>query len=288
MAAYNTAVTGHPLRMPYAAHEEAYAANPMFLWQAPVPAPEYRHSVMALWHGGYVRDLFAEHSTARGFVRLNAQKALRLVVFYLGPWLFLALLAVWFARPSRWVRLAGLGLALLLLGISQVFCFTPHYAAPGAALLAVLVVAGLRQCYALREGGRHLGRLLVTAVVLGYPLAVVLSALTDPGTPPDATHMQRADVRRQLEADGRRHLVVVRYHNPWPNGYGHEDWVFNGADIDASRVVWAREIDPAADRRLLDYFADRQAWLLEVQVDEGTYRLTPHPLRESRPCKSMR
>jgi hypothetical protein len=133
--------------------------------------------------------------------------------------------------------------------------------------------------YVFRWRGRRVGRALVCSLCLGYPLALALSALADPGTPTDATHVRRAAMRRQLERDGGKHLILVRYESPKPNGLGHEDWVFNGADIDGARVVWAREIGPEEDRRLLDYFGDRRAWLLEVRSVEGTYCLSPHPLR---------
>jgi hypothetical protein len=62
----------------------------------------------------------------------------------------------------------------------------------------------------------------------------------------------------------------VRYHgnHPWV-----QEWVFNGADIDGARVVWARELGGEADRSLLAYFADRQVWIVEPDLDPP--RLTP-------------
>jgi hypothetical protein len=279
MAAYNRAVTGDPLRMPYAVHEQTYAANPMFVWQTPGPVPEHRHRVMALFHAGWVRDLFLAHRISEGFARWAGDVLEGLVLFYLGPWLLLVLLALVHPRPAPWVGLAGAGCLLLVLGLVQVFCFAPHYAAPAVPLLAVLVVAGLRRVGAFRWRGWRLGQAFVGSLCLGYPLVLVLSALADPGTPADATHMVRAALARQLQHEGGKHLIVVRYASARPNGLGHEEWVFNGADLDGAPVVWARAIGPDEDRRLLDYFADRNAWLLEVWAVEGEYRLTPHPLR---------
>ncbi len=53
------------------------------------------------------------------------------------------------------------------------------------------------------------------------------------------------------------HLIIVRYesgHSP------HDEWVYNDADIDRAKVVWAREMDPQQNQKLLKYFANRQAW----------------------------
>jgi len=82
----------------------------------------------------------------------------------------------------------------------------------------------------------------------------------------------RRSVVQALEKQPGRHLVLLRYtpgHNP------HEEWVFNGADIDAGKIVWAREMSPEQDRPFLDYFRNRRVWLLEP--DQSPPKLSPYP-----------
>jgi hypothetical protein len=165
--------------------------------------------------------------------------------------------------------------------MTLVYCYCPHYAAPGAVLVFIVVCAGLRQLWVWRRRGRPVGRVVVWGIALGYPILALLSTILEPAIPSDATHIQRAALLRQLQEEPGQHLVLVRYLHPKEHGSGHEDWVWNEADIDASQVVWAREMNPDADRRLLAYFPDRRAWLLEVEVDKRIYRLTPHPLRDA-------
>ena len=67
-------------------------------------------------------------------------------------------------------------------------------------------------------------------------------------------------LERLTRSEGR-HLLIMRYgprHNP------HHEWVYNEADIDRAKVVWAREMDPASNEALVRYFKDRQVTLLEV------------------------
>ncbi len=52
------------------------------------------------------------------------------------------------------------------------------------------------------------------------------------------------------------------------------EWVYNRADIDAAKVVWARDMSPAENRELLDYFRDRRAWL--VEADAAPPKVTPY------------
>ena len=52
-----------------------------------------------------------------------------------------------------------------------------------------------------------------------------------------------------------------------------DEWVYNGADIDGSKVIWARDMGQQ-NAELLQYFNDRHAWLADP--DYNPPRLTPY------------
>ena len=85
--------------------------------------------------------------------------------------------------------------------------------------------------------------------------------------------VERAGLLADLKAMPGDHLVFVDY---GPNHNVHEEWVYNRADIDASRVVWARSIDSDRDRELIDYFSGRVVWYLKVDGRDPV--LKPHPM----------
>jgi hypothetical protein len=57
----------------------------------------------------------------------------------------------------------------------------------------------------------------------------------------------RARILAQLKETTVRHLVMVRY---GPGHSLHDEWVYNEANIDSAKVVWAREMDGAQNRKL--------------------------------------
>ncbi len=81
----------------------------------------------------------------------------------------------------------------------------------------------------------------------------------------------RAWVERKFASLSGEHLVLVKYS---PHHNIHEEYVYNDADIDHAKTVWAREIPGQALDPLLTYFRDRDVWVLEP--DEQPQRLYPY------------
>ena len=80
---------------------------------------------------------------------------------------------------------------------------------------------------------------------------------------PITVNTYRARIIAQLSAQPGRHLVIVRYR---PDHLPVNEWVFNGADIDQSKVAWARDMGEDQNSELIRYFKDRQVWLVEPDL----------------------
>jgi hypothetical protein len=177
----------------------------------------------------------------------------------------------WMLR-SRRTRFAA-GTALFVFAGSLTVSGThPHYIAPIAPLLFLLVVQGLRQVNLWKWRGRAWGPFLVLAVPVLQVLVFALAYVFYTSQEPPEWAAQRARFQAQLDRTPGRHLVIVRYasdHSP------HEEWVSNEADIDGAKVVWARSMGPAKDRDLLEYFGDRRSWGLIA--DREPPELVEHP-----------
>jgi hypothetical protein len=77
-----------------------------------------------------------------------------------------------------------------------------------------------------------------------------------------------------LKNEEMRHLIIVSY---GPARSGHRQWVYNEANIDAAKVVWAHEMDMIQNCKLVQYFNQRQIWSLELEEVPSIPKLKPYP-----------
>ena len=85
----------------------------------------------------------------------------------------------------------------------------------------------------------------------------------------DVNEPFRKPIEKQLDAIPGEHLVLVRYSKDHNSG---EEYVYNEADVDHAKIVWAREIPGVDLKPLLNYFHNRDVWIFEPDEDDSTVR----------------
>ena len=265
---YNWRVAQDPLQFPYLLYHREYFHYPMFAWQKAPPPLHYANPQFEAFFNGWHRNAYRLTLGAWGQRAANTF----LYCWRVLPGFLLAAPFVLFPRVlrDRQMRLPLMQAAFCLAGLLSVVWFQPHYVAPLAATFFVLLVQAMRHLRHSRLGSRPIGLFLTRLIVILGVVGVALQARH--GLPQPTWALERARIARQLEATPGQHLVVVRYsadHNP------HHEWVYNRADIDGSKVVWAREIPGRSLAPLLDYFKGRRVWWLEPDRDRP--RLDPMP-----------
>jgi hypothetical protein len=282
MAHYNYRVFGNALTLPYQVNRATYASAPVFVWQVAAPAPLYRHKVMRDFYAGWEMKDFLYAKTPAGFLHGAAKKLGILVFFFFG----IALLAplIMLPRVLRDRRLRYLLAAGAIFGIGLVLnvWFFPHYAAPFACAVYAILLQAMRHLRVWRPGSRPLGLAMVRTIPLVCLLLAGLRLYAEPlglslprwpvmwyGTAP--LGLPRAHVAAELSGHSGPQLAIIRYA---PEHAPFDDWVYNAADIDGSKIVWAREMEAGNSRDLLRYFRGRTAWL--VEPDENPPRISPY------------
>jgi len=147
---------------------------------------------------------------------------------------------------------------ILALGINFFPAFQYHYMAGVTCLFVLIGVTGLRQLTRFSALAAQIVFLLCVAQ-FGFEYGLH-AASRDPWSLALRNPERRVAVARQLAQAGGKQLVFVRY---WPRHIFQDEWVYNAADIDGARVVWARDLGAAENETLRRYYPDRTVWLLE-------------------------
>ena len=251
---FDVRVTGHPLKTPYVAYNERYLSAPNFIWERAGIMPRYDHPDFAFIYrhfrsyyfrnrvpAEFLRTVYAETvahlCTAIPRVRTGAGDSLWLLEILPFAAFLLA------AFRDRAAAAIAAALAVAWLSLLAITWFTqPHYAAPSAGLFAVAIGIGFMTLDRW-PFGEWLARAAYVAMLVVALIAMISS--WRPNGVSDRTRMAETMTRRSGP-----HLVLVS-----ENCYFY---VFNGAEIDAQRIVWARDLGDNAD--LLRYYADRSVW----------------------------
>ncbi|HLG95449.1 MAG TPA: hypothetical protein VKX49_03955 [Bryobacteraceae bacterium] len=267
--AYDQAVTGNVFRTPYAVNQAEYGWPMTLPWMHAAEA-QFRHVELRRYYD-YERDVHDRNATVLGLIKNSTLKAQEIWRFYFGPALSVPLILlplVW--RRGRLRFLLWIGVLTLLATLTEVGT-SPHYAAAATGCFVAAEVACLRELCRRAWGVRYVAAvpailLLVLAARAGLeqfhlPFTQRVNyqswCCVHPGNP------AKTQITAKLDQIGGRHLVLVR---PKTDPDNVLQWIYNDADIDNSRIVWARDMGPRENAELLRYFHDRTSWVLDPNV----------------------
>ncbi len=279
---YDYRVFGSLTTLPYTIDRNTYAIAPYYVWQHERPEPAY-HNVDMQHFYEFEAKYFRRIHSPLGFLTYTLEKAGSTFLFYAGFVLLIPLLMIRRVFLDRRIRLLVVCVLVLAAGMGIEVFLLPHYVAPFTAAFYAIGFEAMRHLRVWRPEGKPAGRALTRMMVVSCLVLAVLGACAMPLNyvpkywnviwyGPAGYGEQRAQVEASLEGLAGGQLAIVRYgpsHQPTD-----EEWVYNWADIDDSKVVWARELDPRDNIELLHDYAGRTAWLVEPDADPA--RVTPY------------
>ncbi len=249
----NKQATGNWMTLPYSVSQDQYGVPASFTFQ-PHPVP----------HHDLTREQELDYKMQRAFRAREIDTPstyfqrlvyrIRYLRFFFHPPLYLALIA--FLAGIRDYRHAWIALTLLIFALGTNFypIFLTHYIAAVACVFVLASVEGLR-ILSQWPAGAAAARALIYLCIAQFVVSYGIYAFDR-----DRNPERRIDVNRQLAKTPGKLLVLVRY---WPQHIFQDEWVYNAAEIDGARVVWARDLGDAEDQKLLHYYPDRKVLLLE-------------------------
>jgi hypothetical protein len=256
----NKRVTGEWMTSPYVLSQYQYGVPAGLTFQSiPVPHRELTP--------GQELDYKMQASFRPGGRETVGSWVMRLVTrirsyrFYFFPPLYVALagfLTTLRAPQSRY--LAGVCL-LFAVGTNFFPAFRYHYVAGIVGLFMLMAMLGLR------EASPALARWVFTFAVLHFAFwygahAVEAAPLTavDRWNGINGASSPRTVAANELNTIPGDLLVFVRY---WPGHIFQDEWVWNDADIDRARVIFARDLGDMENAELARRYQGRTLLLLE-------------------------
>jgi hypothetical protein len=240
----------------------------------------YRNPQFEDFYNGWARENYDNKWS--DVVRVTMEKVVRygLTLFSVAELLLLPALP--FVFRDRKMRLLLATLFVGALGAVVIIWSNAHYAAPLTCVIFALAVQAFRHVRTMRVRGRPVGLAVSRAVVLLLVLDPAINCfrhVCDPLLWPCQGDPSRAAIAEKLQHTPGKHLILVRYEND--NHNIHDEWVYNGADLDGAKVLWARELDAGQNAKLFAYYHDRRIWL--VTPDSDNEFLEPYTPPDSAP-----
>jgi hypothetical protein len=293
-AIQNRSVTGSWTTLPYQLSQYQYGVPAALTFQANMVPHNELTPQQELGYKSQLAFRSNGPETISSYLA-RLQYRIRYYRFFFLPPLYLAILAFFpsLRRPQfAWVAFT---LSLFALGTNFFPAFQLHYLAAVTCLFVLVSVVGLQRIYRWnRDAGLMLLFLCIAHFAFWYGMHVrdtdEVSLAARPYETWDALNHRnperRIEVNQQIAQTPGKVLVFVRY---WPQHIFQEEWVYNAADIDHARVVWARDLGEPENEKLRKYYPDRSVWLLEADARPprlSEYHETPQAFETVAPLPS--
>jgi hypothetical protein len=290
MLYYNWRGTGHALTMPYTLNQATYHLSRPLMFQKMYPPVHYNHPEMRAFYMLHELPDVLRARTVWGIEELTERHFYCYYVFYLWPLLLVFVPGLILAASSRELRIIFVAVLSMSAGLFlQIWPAHGHYAAPAAGAILLILLNALRSLAepTQRPAYRYLARAIVFGVFLWMAVPIA-DRLWNPYAIRVETKAQELEIPRQIKGatlqsrfnrlPGQQ-LVLVHYRL---REVADQDWIYNAADIDSSKVVWARDMGREANEELLRYYPNRQVWYVDrgansLPVPYSLYLSLTHP-----------
>ncbi len=267
--AQNKSVTGSWTTLPYQLSQYQYGVPAALTFQA-TPRPHLPLTPEQQMDYRMQSSFLGASSETLSSFLLRLEFRVRYYRFFFLPALYLVL-PLFLVSIRQWKLLwVFLTLSLFALGINFFPAYQLHYAAACVCLMILAAVVGLQKLAAAkREAARIVLFLCAAHFLFWYGAHLFENSSLSRAVLPFETWdginhrnpQRRIYVAHQLDKIPGELLVFVHYQHP--QHPFQDEWVYNAADIDSARIVWARDLGEEENAKLKQYYPRRKVVVLD-------------------------
>jgi hypothetical protein len=274
----NRAVTRHWFELPEQLSQYEYGVPTSLTFQ-PVPIPHVLltpeqaldYKAQTLTHG-------SSPETVSQFL-LRLEYRIRYYRFFFFPALYIALIAFLFTARERVSLYVASTLAIFAVGTNFFPYLLTHYLAAVTSMFVLAAIIGLERLGRIHiqqfAAGAHAVKIIALLCIAQFVTYYGSHLFESAAVSRDFEAYETWDVINHGDPHGRvaaahqlaaipgKLVVLVRYA---PHHIFQNEWVWNAADIDNARIIWARDLGDAMNAKLVHYYPNRTFYVLEPDL----------------------
>ncbi len=278
---YNKVVTGDYLKLPYALYQEQRGHADLF-WFLNTKTHElsshYGLKTLQIWEDNFYnsnnalyRFTWLPELLSGTFGRVDLLGSLLVLSFLIIIIIGIPAIIYNVTRKRKYSPLYICLIVQVVGYIVMAYVPIPHYATVCFAALIVIIAVNLRDIY-IASKYKYLYK-----ITLGGFL--ILFLLTSPIKYPPNKQEEIAvkeSIETELKQKDGYHLVLVDQRLEASEKTLHFSFVYNEPDIDSAKIIWAWYLSPQQNKKLIEYYKDRNIWYIEPYKEKLLMPYTQH------------
>ncbi len=270
-AYYNYSITGNAAVLPYSLQHSQYYRTPLFLFQKLSEPKDNVPVFVEDQDEEWQQDLSKGYGSNSAIILSTLGRLFSFIGWLTKSFILIFLFAVGMivVLIRKEVNVRGNEILILVAFVSALLMTTftgDRFASPIIGIGILFITIGAKYLYK----DSNLQKMFILVIPISIWCGTALSlASVELKKSEDTFSIQnieekgfknRSEIEEYLNLLKGKHLVLVEKQNlalPDPRL-----WVYNSAEIDESNIVWAHKLTDGENGALIDYFKDRNVWLL--------------------------
>ncbi len=147
----------------------------------------------------------------------------------------------------------------------------PHYVTVCFALLIIIIAVNLRDIYIASKY-----KYLYKIILAGFLIIFLLTNPIKYSNNEEEKDNIKQFIEKELKQKDGYHLVLIDQRLEATEKPIYYSFVYNELDIDSAKIIWAWYLSPQQNRKIIEYYKNRNIWYIEPYKEKLLIPYTQH------------